>query len=64
MEIATIRTGEETWAVVISDTRDFLEETILECVVMSKKKWPDNQIRITGLSEEKIKELKRKAFKQ
>lgn len=64
MEIASIRTGEETWAFVISDTRDFLEEKVMECIVMSKKKWPDNQIRITGLSEEKIKELKRRAFKQ
>ncbi|MCM8759966.1 MAG: hypothetical protein NC906_09390 [Candidatus Omnitrophica bacterium] len=60
MEIATVKTGQEMWAVVISDSKDFLEEKILECIVLSRKLWPDGQIRITGLDERKIRQLKRK----
>ncbi|MEM4134546.1 MAG: hypothetical protein QXV73_05055 [Candidatus Micrarchaeia archaeon] len=60
MEVATVKTGQETWAVIISDSKEFLEEKILECIVLPRKMWPDNQIRITGLDERKIRQLKRK----
>ncbi|MEM4134397.1 MAG: hypothetical protein QXV73_04295 [Candidatus Micrarchaeia archaeon] len=57
--IVSIKTGGELWAVVVADDMDFIEHSVIDCVIKAKKMYPNERTVIQGLKEERVEKIKK-----
>lgn len=62
--VVTVRSGSDTWAVIVGQTGEFFEESVLNCLVISRYLWPNESIKVFGMDEEAVRRLKKKAFRK
>lgn len=62
---ASIKSGTDTWCYIITDDLNHLKQSIIDSVVMSKLKWPDDYIKIISedIPQTEIEQLKKQALK-
>lgn len=63
--IASIRTGTDTWCYIITDDLNYLKQSVIDSVVISKLKWSDDYIKIISedIPQVEIEQLKKQALK-
>lgn len=66
MMSAEIKTGTDLWCLITAESLEFLETAILENIIISKKLWPSENIKVISehIPREKIEKIKKQAFRR
>lgn len=62
--VVGVKTGGEFWAVVVAEDMDYIEQSVVDCIVTAKKLYPSERISIEGLKEERVEKLRKIAEKR
>lgn len=59
-----VKTGGDLWGVIVSDDKDFVYSALEYCILVSKKKWPEERISVRGVDESIVKDIKSNVAKK
>ncbi len=46
--IVGVKTSGEFWAVVVAEDMDYIEQSVIDCIITAKKIYPNERITIDG----------------